>query len=289
MINWDDYRVLLAIQRSNSLRTAAKILGVNHSTVQRRCASINQKSASTIVEQAGNNYRLSELGAALAKTAEKIEQLIAEDERIYAANRIALAGEIKLSLPPPILQFLLLDDINAFRRAHPGIKLTIESSFRLADLDLSEAQVVIRVSNQPDDHLIGHRLFPIGVNYYASKDYLDNTNHQDLQWITAQAGVEHNAWIADSPYPDAPCHLSIDDLTARHQAAANGHGMIRGANYIASHFPNLAPIDQSADVPFQDIWVLTHPDFIGLPRIKRLMQTLVSALKRKKKIIEGSV
>lgn len=288
MINWDDYRILLAIQRSTSLRAAAKSLGVNHSTVQRRCAAINQKYASNLIEQKGTSYQLSELGLALSETAEKIERLIIEDDRLHAATRIELAGEIKLSLPPPVLQFLLLDDINSFRREHPGIKLTIESSFKLADLDLSEAHVVIRVSNHPAEHLVGHRLFPIGVNYYASQDYLNNTARQELQWITAQAGPEHNGWIAESPYPEAPCHLAIDDLIARHQAAANGHGMIRGANYIAGHFPDLVPVDKSPDMPFQDIWVLTHPDYIGLPRIKRLMQTLVSALKQKRQIIMGN-
>ncbi|MBB3167906.1 LysR family transcriptional regulator [Simiduia aestuariiviva] len=289
MINWDDYRVLLAIQRSTSLRAAAKSLGVNHSTVQRRCTTINQKYASKLIEQTGASYRLSELGLALSETAEKLESLILEDERLYAASQIELAGEIKLSLPPPFLQFLLLDDINGFRREHPGIKLTVQSSFKLADLNLSEAHVVIRVSNHPAEHLVGHRLFPIGVNYYANQDYLNNTARRDLQWITAQVGPEHNAWIADSPYPEAPCHLSIDDITARHQAAASGHGMIRGANYIASHFPDLVPLHKASDTPFQDVWVLTHPDFIGLPRIKRLIQALVSALKQKRQVIEGNI
>ncbi|WP_255229682.1 LysR family transcriptional regulator [Pseudoalteromonas sp. HM-SA03] len=43
MENWDDFQLLLALKRANTLRGAAKVLGVNHTTVSRRLHALNQR------------------------------------------------------------------------------------------------------------------------------------------------------------------------------------------------------------------------------------------------------
>lgn len=43
MIDWDDVRYFLAAARGGSLRAAAKRLGVNHATVLRRIAQLEDR------------------------------------------------------------------------------------------------------------------------------------------------------------------------------------------------------------------------------------------------------
>ncbi len=43
MIDWDDVRYFLAVARGGSVRAAAERLGVNHSTVLRRIAQLEQR------------------------------------------------------------------------------------------------------------------------------------------------------------------------------------------------------------------------------------------------------
>ena len=43
MIDWDDVRYFLAVARGGSVRAAAERLGVNHSTVLRRIAQLDER------------------------------------------------------------------------------------------------------------------------------------------------------------------------------------------------------------------------------------------------------
>ena len=73
----------------------------------------------------------------------------------------------------------------------------------------------------------------------------------------------------------------VEDLVTRHTMAAKGLGMIRGVCYIAEHYSELVPVIDEF-TPFQDLWVLTHPELRHTPRIKTLMQFLLHSLRAKK-------
>jgi DNA-binding transcriptional LysR family regulator len=62
--------------------------------------------------------------------------------------------------------------------------------------------------------------------------------------------------------------------------AAKGLGMIRGACYIAEQYPELVPVTDEF-TPFQDLWVLTHPELRDTHRIKTVMQFLLGIFRKK--------
>ena len=287
MNDWDDYRLVLAIHKGKTLRNAAHELGVNHSTVSRRLAVLNKKYGTELVRKTPTGLSLSPLGEKLLVSAHKIESLVIQDKRFERAQQLESEGDISVSVPPPIMQFLLLDDLMHFQQTHPRIRLNIHSSYKLANLDECEADVVIRVSNTPDEHLVGYRLFSVATQYYAAKDYLKNTPTDRYQWITNTDSGGRPDWIQRSPYPDAKIGPCISDLTLRHQAANSGHGMIRGACYIAHNFNNLVSLAGTEPEAFQQIWVLSHPDLAHIDRIQVLKKYLTDALKSKKALLTG--
>lgn len=130
-------------------------------------------------------------------------------------------------------------------------------------------------------------MFPIATQFYATQEYLDNTPPEQYQWITHTNSFNKPGWVERSPYPKAKVVLSVSDLTLRHQMANKGHGMIRGACYIAPHFQNLVGIKNSKPTPYQDLWVLSHPNLAHTPRIKELKAFLVDCLRAKKTLIIG--
>jgi hypothetical protein len=70
MFAWDDLRYFLAFARAGSMQAAAKALGVNQSTVQRRIAELEERVGCRLVERHLASYRLTELGEELRPTAE---------------------------------------------------------------------------------------------------------------------------------------------------------------------------------------------------------------------------
>ena len=58
MIDWDDVRYFLAVARGGSVRAAAERLGVNHSTVLRRIAQLEERLGANMFEKLPSGYRL---------------------------------------------------------------------------------------------------------------------------------------------------------------------------------------------------------------------------------------
>ncbi|AUJ72464.1 MULTISPECIES: LysR family transcriptional regulator [unclassified Pseudoalteromonas] len=284
MENWDDFQLLLALKRANTLRGAAKVLGVNHTTVSRRLHALNQRFSLDICMLSQGKVSFSELGLQLLSAAENMEASLVPHLSQINTSVKQLKQQINLSIPPAILQFVLLDELHEFQQNNPYLTLSINTTYALSDLEKSEADVVIRASHVPDEHLVGHRLFPISLGYFMHKDYLDNRTSESVSWITASV-TERPTWLLDTPYPTAPVSLSIEDLVLRHQAASKGLGMIRGAHYIARHFPNLIEFAPASE-HYADLWILTHPTKKSIPNVKRLISFLLKTMRSKQILID---
>lgn len=287
MLNWDDYRLILAMARAGSVRGAATALGVNHSTVSRRLAGLSKISGGDVFERKPGGYRSTALGDELVSAAERMEAIVLETARRSRAAHGDMSGPITLSIPNAMGSVLLLDDLLAFAGRHPEIQLDVRSSYSFADLDHSEADIVVRGTNSPDDHLVGRKLFPYAMSFYCAVGYLEDIPEDERSWLVRSTSPTDTAWIAGSPFPDAKVAAGIDDVDLRHEAAARGHGMIRGVSYITDADPRLMRIPGSRLKSMDELWVLTHPDLRNIPRIKALMGMLCTALLARQDLLRG--
>src|ERR1700760_1895652 len=73
MIDWDDVRFFLAVARGGSVRAAAERLEVNHSTVLRRIAQLEQRLGAQMFEKLPTGYRLTEAGEEVLELANQME------------------------------------------------------------------------------------------------------------------------------------------------------------------------------------------------------------------------
>ncbi|WP_086934145.1 LysR family transcriptional regulator [Agarilytica rhodophyticola] len=288
MKEWDNYRIVLALHRAKTLRGAADELGVNHATISRRLVQINKFYGSPLFERIPGGYRETELGKELIASALKMEEIAFATERHRRANRPDLSGPIKLSIPPTIARYLIFDELLAFSRLHPKIELTLQVTNRQVNLDRSEADVVIRGSQSPPEHLVGRQLFTYSLCYYAAKDYLKNTSEDNYLWIGKENDPAYPEWTKDSPFPEVPVGIRIDDIIMRHDAAAAGLGLTRGACYMADQEPKLIRLPGATPRPAHLLWILTHPDLRNTPRIKILMQYLSEVLLSKQSLVDGA-
>ncbi|MCF6275528.1 MAG: LysR family transcriptional regulator, partial [Robiginitomaculum sp.] len=240
-----------------------------------------------IFERVAGGYNATHLGKQLIAAAEKMEDISFSVIRQDRAAEPEISGPITLSVPKPIAQFLLVDALAKFTALHPKIDLTIETSYQYVNLDRSEADVVVRGTNAPPEHLVGRRLFPYALCHYGVADYLENTAPADRKWLIFSPRAEAQKWIAKSPFPDADIAMHVDDLTYLHHCAVAGHGMIYGACYMGDPEPKLTRLPGTKPTPIADLWVLTHPDLRDTPKIKTLMKFLAETLNVKRDLIEG--
>ncbi len=291
MIDWDDCRVALALQRAGTVRGAALALGVNHATVSRRLAALNEGLGARLFERADGIYRPTDAGQMLIASAIRMEEAVHGAERSVAGLDSRLGGRVTLSLPDAVAQYLLIDALGDFETAFPDIDLLVLTSHEFVNLDRREADVVVRITNTPPDHLVGRRLFKYVRSCYAAPRYLANQdpvgNPAAMRWIGWPEDSDMPDWVRQTGYPTTPVGLRIENMLLRHAAACAGRGLILDACFMADPEPGLVRLPNARPHPDRDIWVLVHPDLKEVARVRMLARHLTTALAAKRDLIEG--
>ncbi len=287
MKDWDDYRLALALQRAGSIRGAAQSLGVNHATVSRRLAALNDRLGGPAFERVGGGYRPTSHGQPLIDAALAMEDAVYAAERDAMGRERAMRGPLTLSLPDTVAEHLLMNELGQFAERFPDIQLTIHTSYGFADLDHREADLVVRISNDPPAHLVGRRLFKYARCAYATPGYLADRQPDRRHWLGWPDDAERPDWVCDSICPETPIGLRVEHPLVRHAAARAGHGLIFEACFVADPDPLLVRLPGARPEPDRDIWVLTHPDLKDTPKVKALSRFLTDAISAKRDLIEG--
>ena len=115
MIDWDDVRYFLAVARGGSVRAAAERLGVNHSTVLRRIAQLEERLGAHMFEKLPSGYRLTQAGEEVLEFAGQMEassHLL--ETRVFGRDQ-SVRGRLRVTLAPPLATHLLMPDFTASR------------------------------------------------------------------------------------------------------------------------------------------------------------------------------
>lgn len=172
MFSWDDLKCFIAFARAGSLNGAAKALGVNQSTVQRRLGTLEGSVGRQLVTRRLGRYALTEVGKELWYPAERVDDAVADFQRNLAAADKGLSGTIRVTMTAMIADRLqnsrLVDD---FSGLYPDLKLEFLVSERCFDLAKSEADLAIRAGDPKDENLVGRKIAEVPWAVYGSRSY----------------------------------------------------------------------------------------------------------------------
>ena len=97
VFNWNDLRYFLAVAREGSTGAAAKALGVNQSTVQRRLLALEKGLGCVLAERHATGYRLTEHGQILLASVTDVEGAVDAVERRVASFDDKDAGPVRVT------------------------------------------------------------------------------------------------------------------------------------------------------------------------------------------------
>ena len=159
MFDWSDLRHFLAVARSGSTLAAARLLGVNQSTVHRRLQELERQIGHRLVKRHPTGYRLTELGEEIRTYAERVEDAVADFERRVSAWGKEVRGTIKVTCPealgPRLMSSRLIDE---FAVRFPGLRAEFVMSDKVLDLAKGEADIAFRALASVDGSLVGRKI-----------------------------------------------------------------------------------------------------------------------------------
>ena len=273
MIDWDDVRYFLAVARGGSVRAAAGRLGVNHSTVLRRIAQLEDRLGAQMFEKRPSGYRLTDAGEEVLELANQMEASSHQLEtRVFGRDQ-GVRGLLRVTLAPTLASHLLMPDLAEFARLHPDIELDVLSSGALANLTNREADVAIRVVYDRKTlplNLHGPKGPEVVGSVYMARDRLAawRAGAPDaVRWIVISAdGVQDWARGVEVDATGAP--FRVTDGEAQIVAARQGIGITTLPCFVGDADPLLARAPGAPLHLYGTLWLLTQGETRKTKRVQ---------------------
>jgi DNA-binding transcriptional LysR family regulator len=275
--HWDDLKTVMHLVRGGSLASAAEALGVSYTTVARRVKRAEDDLGLQLFERLADGYQATDAGHVVARKAAAMETEEHDLMRNLLGADQKLSGTLTITAPQLLCATHLAPVFEAFTAQYPDVDLQVRAANELLDLNRREADLAIRISNDPGDSLMGLRLTEQHAASFASPEWAEKieTNPKVcIDWV-----VYHK--LAKIPkaslekYPNARVRMMFDDMVSMIGAARAGAGVVRMPMFLGRHYPDLVQVPVLEPQPYSDIWVVSHRDVWPSARVAAFRQLLV--------------
>ncbi|MGV0815790.1 LysR family transcriptional regulator [Mycolicibacterium boenickei] len=165
----DDLLVLLAVGRSGRYTAAADELGINHTTISRRIAALEQAIGGRVLTRAGGGWELTDLGREALAAAEAVESAVST---LSNTGTRQLAGVVRISATDGFSAYIAAPAAAQVQRRHPQLTVEIVTATRRASQQRSSLDLEIVVGAPQVRRAEAIRLGDYCLGLYGARDYL---------------------------------------------------------------------------------------------------------------------
>jgi DNA-binding transcriptional LysR family regulator len=287
---WDDLRTVLAVSRAGSLSGAARALRVEHSTVYRRLNELETKLGARLFERRRSGYTPTAPGERLVAAAVAMEEAALTALRQVSASDHRLEGTVRLATSELLAVAVLPLLLPAFRRELPGLTLELAVSNASVDLTRREADLALRATQHPPEHLVGRVAAEVRYAVFGAPELLASLGASappsealDLAqapWLGFDERLSpfpNARWLSEHPPVSGP-FLRFDSTVAMARAAATGVGLAVLPLFAGSQQPGLVRVGEVLPIAPMKVWVLRHADLARNARVQAVATFLAKRL-----------
>lgn len=290
--DWEDVRVFTALARHRTVRRASQALGVHYSTVSRRLEGLEATLGAKLFERHPEGLVLTEAGEELSRVCDPFAERLFEVQRKIAGRDTELSGKVTLTLAEPLAEYAFAPRLPEFFARHPRLELAFAVTLDFLDLSRREADVAIRMDNNPPDTLVGRRFFAYTQSIYASRDYVSEVNPAqnpgDARWLGwGTDTTPFPAWTQGTEFAKVPVWGSFANLRLQVAAVEAGLGIAMLPCFVADREAELVRITERPPEPSRDIWLLTHSDLHRTARVRAVLDFATEVLNENRAAILG--
>lgn len=291
--DWDDFKVLLALERGGSVAGAARRLGIDNSTVSRRLAALEEALGAVLLVRGGREFAFTNAGREALCTAATIETATTDLNRAMRGARDEIKGTVRVSCPsglaPPMTG--LLAEIGV---RHPGLVLELNADNRTVDIAKGETDIAVRMFAPAEPGLVGIRSIEMGWGVFASRAYADRCGlpstiedlpqHRLVLYVEALQRVPGPRWIEDRR-GKATAIVRVDNTEVAHHAIASGAGLgvipcfIGDAAGLVRVFPE--------PVAFNTGWLVYHESLRRNASVRATFEAIAEYFRANRALYEG--
>jgi len=258
--DWDNLRILCVLADEGSLAGAARVLGIEHSTVARRLDRLEAALGLRLFDRLARGWRATEEAGPLIERARSVRNEVRRFRR-SASDFDELAGEVRISAPPLIMKYLVLDIVTDLQSAHPQLRFALSSERRQADIGSAEADIALRMVRPTDDTLIIRSLRKVRYSLYGTRRMIESPSHQRRYagFDEEMRSLPQRSWLENNVPSDAVVTRS-NDLAIILAAVKSGMAMALLPDFAASHHSGISADPENSRVIEVPLFLVMHPD-----------------------------
>lgn len=279
-----DLEIALALVRTGTLATAGERLGVDASTVFRSLQRIERGLGRQLFERTRSGYIATEMATVLAEHAEQMEVALEAARSSVESAPSQISGKVRITTTDTILHGVVAPALRTLRAVHPLLGYELHTGNELASLTRRDADIAVRATKRPPQHLVGKHIGPIRVAVYAAK------RGAARKFADVEAGKVD--WIApDDALPDHPSVVwrkrHFPKMTPRYRVSsilsvlelvALGLGVGVVPLFLAEGRSDVVQLTEPLDECQTELWLLTHPESRHLRRVGAVYSHLAHAM-----------
>jgi DNA-binding transcriptional LysR family regulator len=288
-LHWDDVRLFLALCRSSTVGSAARVLGIDASTVSRRLMLLEEAVKATLFDRGRDGITPTKAAEDLMPVAEEIEAVIRRFTTAAEGLEREIEGLVRLTCPPDVADVVIAPVLRELRARHPALRFHVDPGEAVLDLTRREADLALRTARPTSGDLIVTKVVTLRWIAAAApalaRELGPVKRWTDVPWIgfgERLAQLPPARWHAQRVGGDYV--VRSDSLAVQLSSVKAGLGVALVPAPSVAHYGlvaiELAPRlrADASDWPLDDLFLVTHRALRDVPRIKAVWDALIERL-----------
>ncbi|MDD0811306.1 LysR substrate-binding domain-containing protein [Curvibacter sp. RS43] len=303
--NLDELRVALACAETGSLTASAARLHTSPAAASAALKKLEARLGARLFERSTRSMRITAEGELFTAYARRALDLLDEGQAQLREGDAQLMGTVRLAAPSDLTRRVLLDWLDDFLAAHPGVELQLAVSDSLSDVVRDQVDLALRYGELDDSRLVARRLLTTRRVLCAAPSYLarhgtpqhpsELSQHECLSFVVRGRRLLQWPFTRSDGRESLSVRVhgrrSADDAEIAHRWALAGHGLV-----CKSEVDLHADLASGALVRVLPDWQgLTMPLYAVLPsnrfvpaRVRALIEALAQRCQQSGMGLDGS-
>jgi len=279
-----DLEVTLALVRGGTLAAAGERLGIDASTVFRSLQRIERGLGRTLFERTRSGYVANELATELAEHAEHVEVALEAARSAAESAPAQVSGTVRITTTDTVLHGLVAPALRSLHAVHPLLSYELHTGNELASLTRRDADIAVRATKRPPQHLVGKHIGPIRVALYAARKggvrKFADVEAGKSDWIAPDDALpEHPSVIwRKRHFPKVAPRYRVNSILSVLELVVLGLGVGIVPLFLADGRSDVVRLTNPLEECETDLWLLTHPELRHLRRVGAVYSHLAQAM-----------
>lgn len=286
-----DYRhlesliALLTVARLGRYTAAAKVLGVNHSTISRRIDALQKAMGGHLLSRTPNGWELTDLGRRAMSSAEAIEQAVAAIGARQDPD--GLAGHVRIAAPDAFSAHLAAPALAKMRARHPALVFEIVSETTRARQTRTGMDLEIVIGEPNVRRATSQKLMDYELRLYATETYLqrhgrphglDELREHSLNYYIDTALTVDKLDEATATLPPMRRAISSTSIAVQYSATMNHAGLGLLPVFLSSKYPDLVPVLHDEFSYRSEYWLVGREEALRNKAVQETVRALHQAV-----------